>query len=68
LDEKQLKECLDSGKYAPRVQEDIDEGTQIGITGTTANILLRNDTGEVILKVGAQPLEAFKADIEKLLR
>jgi protein-disulfide isomerase len=67
LDEKQLKECLDSGKYAPRVQEDFDEGTQIGITGTPANILLRNDTGEVILKVGAQPLDAFKADIEKLL-
>jgi len=67
LDDKQLTECLDSGKYAPRVQEDLDEGLKIGITGTPANILLRNDTGEVILKVGAQPLDAFKPDIEKLL-
>ena len=67
LEEKQFKECLDSGKYAGRVQEDLDEGIKIGITGTPANILLRNDTGAVILKVGAQPLEAFKPDIDNLL-
>jgi protein-disulfide isomerase len=67
LDEKQFKECLDSGKYASRVQEDIDEGNQIGITGTPANILLHNNTGQVALKLGAQPLDAFKADVDKLL-
>jgi protein-disulfide isomerase len=67
LDEKQFKECIDAAKYASRVQEDLDEGIQIGITGTPANFLLRNDTGEVILKVGAQPAEAIKPDIDKLL-
>ena len=67
LDENKLKECLDSGKYAPRVQEDLDEGLKIGITGTPANILLRNDTGDVILKIGAQGFDAFKPDIQKLL-
>jgi protein-disulfide isomerase len=68
LDEKQLKECIDAAKYASRVQEDLDEGVQVGITGTPANFLLRNDTGEVILKVGAQPSDAIKPDIDKLLR
>jgi protein-disulfide isomerase len=68
LDEKQLKECIDAAKYASRVQEDLDEGIQVGITGTPANFLLRNDTGEVILKVGAQPSDAIKPDIDKLLR
>lgn len=67
LDEKQLKECIDAAKYASRVQEDLDEGIQVGITGTPANFLLRNDTGEVILKVGAQPSDAIKPDIDKLL-
>src|SRR5215467_3107750 len=67
LDEKQFKECIDAAKYASRVQEDLDEGSQIGITGTPANFLLRNDTGEVILKIGAQPADAIKPDIDKLL-
>jgi protein-disulfide isomerase len=67
LDEKQFQECLSSGKYAARVQEDLDEGAQIGVSGTPANILLRNDTGEVVVKPGAQPVEDFKKDIDKLL-
>ena len=67
LDEKQLKECIEAAKYASRVQEDLDEGIQVGITGTPANFLLRHDTGEVILKVGAQPSDAIKPDIDKLL-
>jgi protein-disulfide isomerase len=67
LDEKQFKECLDSGKQAARVQEDIDEGTQIGITGTPGNILLKNATGEIALKLGAMPLDALKADVDRLL-
>jgi protein-disulfide isomerase len=67
VDEKQLKECIEAAKYASRVQEDLDEGVQFGITGTPANFLLRNDTGEVILKVGAQPADAIKPDIDKLL-
>ncbi|MGE5819778.1 MAG: DsbA family protein [Deltaproteobacteria bacterium] len=67
LDEKQFKECYDSGKQASRVQEDIDEGNRIGVNGTPANFLLRNDTGEVAVKTGAQPLDAFKADVNRLL-
>jgi protein-disulfide isomerase len=62
-----LQECIDSGKYAARVQEDLEDGSQIGVTGTPASVLLHNATGEVILKVGAQPFEAFKPDIDKLL-
>ena len=67
VNENQLKECVDSGKYTARVLEDFNEGVQIGITGTPANFLLRHDTGEVVMKVGAQPFEAFKPEIERLL-
>ena len=67
VDENQLKECVDSGKYASRVLEDFNEGVQIGITGTPANFLIRNDTGEVVVKIGAQPSEAFRPDIDRML-
>jgi protein-disulfide isomerase len=67
LDENQLKECIDSGRYASRVLEDFNEGVQIGITGTPANFLMRTDTGEVVVKIGAQPSEAFRPDIDKML-
>lgn len=67
LEESRFRECLDSGRYATRVQEDFDEGTQIGITGTPATILLHNRTGEVRVKVGAQPMTAFKEDIDTML-
>jgi protein-disulfide isomerase len=67
LDEKKFAQCFESGKYEARVKEDLDEGGKIGINGTPANILIHNETGEVVFKSGALPLEAFKSDIEKLL-
>ena len=54
-------------KYAARVQEDVAEGAQIGITGTPSNVLLHNQTGDTRLKTGAQPVTAFKVDLEKML-
>jgi protein-disulfide isomerase len=67
LDEKRFAQCYESGKYEARVKEDFEEGQKIGINGTPANILIHNETGEVIFKSGALPLEGFKAEIEKLL-
>jgi len=68
LDAERFQKCMDSSKYEARVQEDFMEGSKIGITGTPANILLHNLTGEAVLKVGALPLEAFKAEIDKMLK
>ena len=67
VNDKQLQECIDSGQNAARVLEDFNEGSQIGLTGTPASILINNASGEIILKVGAQPFEAFKPDIDKML-
>jgi protein-disulfide isomerase len=67
LDADQFQTCLDSGKQADRVKEDLAEGGRIGITGTPANILLHNGTGETRVKTGAQPFEAFKGDIGEML-
>jgi len=67
LNETQFKKCIESGKSTLRVQEDIDEGTKIGISGTPTAILLDGGTGQVILKSGALPLAALKADIDMML-
>jgi protein-disulfide isomerase len=67
LNGKRFKECVDSDRFASRVQEDIDEANKIGISATPTNVLLDNQGGQVILKSGALPSEAFKVDIEKML-
>ena len=67
LDDKKFTECYESGKYAARVKEDLDEGKKIGVTGTPTNIILNNQTGQAVLKTGAQPFAAFKLEIDKML-
>jgi protein-disulfide isomerase len=68
LDEKLFAQCIESGKYGARVKEDLDDGAKIGITGTPTNILFDHKTGNVVVKTGAQPLESFKADIDRMLQ
>ena len=61
-----FKSCVASNKYLSRVQEDIKEGSSIGVEGTPGNILLNNKTGEVLTVDGAQPIEVVQAAIDKL--
>lgn len=68
LDREKFQACLDSGRYRARVQEDLTEGSNSGITGTPGNILLHNGTGEVKLKSGALPFAALKAEIDQMLK
>ena len=68
LDSQAFKECLDSGRYAARVKEDLDEGISIGVTGTPATIMRNNKTGEVSFRSGAASLAVFKTEIDKLLK
>jgi protein-disulfide isomerase len=56
-----FNQCLDSGKYTAEVQDDLSDGTDIGITGTPSFIV-----GDTLL-VGAQPYSAFKQIIDSQL-
>lgn len=67
VDRNAFNACFESGRHARRVQEDFDEGTSIGISGTPGNILRNNKTGEVMVRSGARPFESLKPDIEFLL-
>lgn len=67
LNTSAFQTCLDSGKYAAHVQEDFVDGSRSGISGTPGNILLNNQSGEAVLKPGAVPLSALKAEVDRLL-
>jgi protein-disulfide isomerase/copper chaperone CopZ len=61
LNTKKFNDCLDSGKYAKKVQEDYQEGLQKGVNGTPSVFV----NGELI--VGAVPYEVLKQKIDSLL-
>jgi protein-disulfide isomerase len=61
LDSAAFNACLDSGRYAGEVQNDIAEGKQRGVSGTPTFFI--NGTK----LVGAQPFETFKKIIEEEL-
>jgi protein-disulfide isomerase len=70
LDDAKLGKCVDEGRYASAVKQDIEAGTQIGIRGTPAIVLGRTDGDQVkdaVLIRGAHPVAIFKTEIEKLL-
>lgn len=60
-------ECLNSDRMAKKVQEDMAEGTQVGISGTPGSIIINNKTGEVAVASGAWPLDRLKATIDSLI-
>jgi len=67
LDDKKFKECLDSNKYAGRVQEDLKNGIESGVSGTPGNFILNNKTGAIRVKPGALPFENMKKEIDSML-
>ena len=53
--------CVESGKYKAVVQKDLNEGAQLGLTGTPVFFINGREIS------GAQPLEAFTAIIDEEL-
>jgi protein-disulfide isomerase len=68
LDANAFRACLESGKFTARVLEDYENGIKIGISGTPGNILLNNQTGDVVVRAGAVPAANLKSALDELLR
>lgn len=58
LDLPAFEPCVSSGTYQTTVQQDVEEGTRAGVTGTLAFYI----NGRLVS--GAQPLESFTWVIE----
>jgi protein-disulfide isomerase len=71
LDMAAFDECLDTGKAAARIRKDMAEAQELRINGTPTFFLGVTDPNSSQIKgtrlVGAQPYQAFKDVIERLL-
>jgi len=66
VNEKKFQECLDSGKYATKVQTDETDGTAAGVSGTPTTFIVKKD-GSAKLVSGAVPYAQLKAAIDAAL-
>jgi protein-disulfide isomerase len=62
LNSGKFNDCLDSGKFAQKVQADFQEGAEKGVNGTPTTFV----NGQLIS--GALPYESFKQIIDSLLK
>ena len=68
LNEAKFTECLNSGKHAQVVTDDMTGGSAAGVNGTPGNIVLNNETKDSRNVSGAQPFSAFKTVIDEMLK
>jgi len=62
LDANQFNSCLDSGKFTDKIAKDMAEAKTKGVTGAPATFV----NGKLVS--GAQPIEAFKKEIDSQLK
>jgi protein-disulfide isomerase len=67
LDTQKFNTCLDSGKYASLVQNQLAFGTSLKVPETPAFIIEKSDGSNVDYLPGAYPFPAFQALIDKKL-
>ncbi len=63
----EFNSCVESGKYADKVQEQMDGGSAAGITGTPGTFII-SENGSVWLVPGALPFESLKTTIDEALQ
>ena len=66
LDMELFDSCLDSGKYAKRVQYNIAEAKKLGANGTPTFFIIGPD-GQQQKLVGAQPYSVFKQVLDSMI-
>lgn len=67
LEHKSFNGCLDSGKYANKVQNNMNIGRQLGVTGTPTFFILKADSDAQKI-VGAQPYSTFSTVLDSMLK
>lgn len=67
VDIEQYKTCLNSEAVQKRINADIEDGRNAGISGTPGVILINHKSGAFNVLAGAVPVELLKDAVEKLL-
>ncbi len=66
-DKTKLTKCLDSKKYAGKVEQQTNEGRDnFDINGTPGNVIVDSKTGAYVIVEGAYPVEEFIKKLEIL--
>jgi len=66
----EFEKCINEKKYEPEIQKDIEDAKKYGISGTPSFFVGKTEEGNEMTASyirGAQPFEAFKSRIDKLL-
>lgn len=67
VNEDDFIECLDSGRYAGEVANQMNEAQSLfGVNGTPGNVLINKKTGKYETIPGAQPLSSFTSALKRL--
>ncbi len=67
LNKKDMKECIEEGRYTEEVNSQSNEGRQLfNVSGTPGNVIIDKVTGKFVLIPGAYPPEKFIEEIENL--
>ena len=66
LDANQFNDCFNSGKYLDEINNDLQDGTSYGITGTPG-FFIGNDEMGYIKVSGAQPYSVFQNILDQML-
>lgn len=66
IDKAKFDSCMDSGKFNDKINQERDDGSDAGVSGTPGNILINNKTGNTVAVKGAQPIDKFNDALEEL--
>ncbi len=66
LDTNQFNDCFDTGKYLDEINNDLQDGTSYGITGTPGFFIGNEERGYIKVS-GAQPYSVFQKVLDQML-
>lgn len=67
VNQQSFQQCLDAGKYAKAVKDEVADGNAAGVNGTPTSFII-DSKGKTQMLVGAQPVDAFKTVIDQVLK
>jgi protein-disulfide isomerase len=60
-----FNQCLSSGKYTQKIEEDVEKAVEAGARGTPYSVIIKGD--EQVVINGAEPYESVKIKIDSIL-